>query len=83
MRLHWHMTNHVPGEPCHGLAARAVDQAPAAIADSLYLGRSVQYVPIRRSVCRLSPTGIAARAAPNRGFWACPTGTARARDGFD
>jgi hypothetical protein len=47
MRLHWHMTNHVPGEPCHGLAARAVDQAPAAIADSLYLGRSVQDVPIR------------------------------------
>jgi hypothetical protein len=39
MRLHWHMTNHVPGEPCHGLIAREVDQARAAIADSLYLGR--------------------------------------------
>jgi hypothetical protein len=57
MRLHWHMTNHVPGEPCHGLAARAVDQAPAAIADSLYLGRSVQYVPIRRSGVCQTPLG--------------------------
>lgn len=36
------------GEPCHGLVPREVDQARAAIADSLYLGRSVQDVPIRR-----------------------------------
>jgi hypothetical protein len=34
------------------------------------------------SVCLLSPIGVAARAAPNRGFWACPIGTASARDGF-
>jgi hypothetical protein len=35
------------GEPWHGLVAREVDQARAAIADSRYLERSVQDVPIR------------------------------------
>jgi len=37
------------GRPCHDLVAREVDQGRAAIADSLYLGRSVQDVPIRRA----------------------------------
>ena len=32
------MTTLELGEPCHGLVAREVDQARAAIADSLYLG---------------------------------------------